>query len=323
MRLRGFHSDPMIVLLGASGYVGEAFARALHRRGKTFLALARKDLDYTRFSVLLGFLREQKPEFLINAAGFTGRPNVDVCESARAETLMANTVLPVTLADACAVAGVPWGHISSGCIYSGAKVLHGTELRIERDLRSPGVDAVVRRHPERIVGFTESDPPNFCFRNGPCSFYSGAKALSEEVIANGHQSYVWRLRIPFDERNHPRNYLTKLQHYTRVYDNVNSLSHRGDFAAACLGLWERRAPYGVYNLTNPGFVTTRQVVRLIERILKPDKAFRFWKSDAEFYEHGALTPRSNCILDVSKARAAGLHLRPVEEALESSLRQWQ
>ena len=30
------------------------------------------------------------------------------------------TVLPGTIALACADAGVPWGHVSSGCIYTGA-----------------------------------------------------------------------------------------------------------------------------------------------------------------------------------------------------------
>ena len=54
-----------------------------------------------------------------------------------------------------------------------------------------------------------------------------------------------------------------------MYDNVNSISHRADFARACLDLWKRRAPFGTYNVTNPGFVTTRQVVELIEEILQP------------------------------------------------------
>ena len=136
------------------------------------------------------------------------------------------------------------------------------------------------------------------------------------------QSYVWRLRIPFDEYDSSRNYLSKVQRYTKVYDNVNSLSHRGDFATACLDLWERRAPFGCYNVTNPGFVTTRQVVELIERQLKPTRAFEFWASDTEFYQVAAKTPRSNCVLDVAKLLATGVKLRPVEEALEHSLKNW-
>jgi len=107
-----------------------------------------------------------------------------------------------------------------------------------------------------------------------------------------------------------------------VYDNVNSISHRGEFARACLELWERRAPFGIYNMTNPGFVTTRQVVEMLERILQPKRRFEFWQDDEEFYRLAAKTPRSNCVLDVSKLLATGVTLRPVHEALEHSLRNW-
>src|SRR5262249_11025009 len=136
-------------------------------------------------------------------------------------------------------------------------------------------------------------------------------------------SYIWRLRIPFDEEDNGRNYLSKVQRYAKGYDNVNSISHRADFVRACLDLWEMRAPFGVYNVTNPGFVTTRQVVAEIERILKPGRAFEFWADDEEFYRLAAKTPRSNCVLDVSKLLGAGVKIRPVTEALEDSLKHWK
>ena len=103
---------------------------------------------------------------------------------------------------------------------------------------------------------------------------------------------------------------------------MNSLSHLDDFAQTCLNLWERGAPFGIYNVTNPGAVTTRQVVALIERVLKPGRTFEFWKDDEEFYRHGATAPRSNCILDVSKVQSTGVRIRSVHEALEESLRRW-
>ena len=84
----------MILLLGANGYIGQAFARALRQRAEPFKTLSRKQLDYTRYGVLLQLLREAKPAFLINAAGYTGKPNVDACEEARADTLAGNTLLP-------------------------------------------------------------------------------------------------------------------------------------------------------------------------------------------------------------------------------------
>ncbi len=313
----------MILLLGATGYIGQAFARELQQRNQPFTALSRAQVDYTRFDSLLGFLQTNRPAFLINAAGYTGKPNVDACELARADTLQGNTLLPQTIAQACAVTGIPWGQVSSGCIYSGAKLGVAGQTRVEKDLTRPDLRALIAKDPSVVQGFTETDEPNFSFRRPPCSFYSGSKALGEEAILGLGQSYVWRLRIPFDEYDNARNYLTKVQRYPKVYDNVNSISHRADFARACLDLWRLRAPFGIYNVTNPGFVTTREVIDALQKILKPDRRFEFWESDEEFYRVAAKTPRSNCVMDVSKLLAAGVKIRGVQTELEDSLRSWQ
>jgi len=313
----------MILLLGATGYIGQAFATELRKRGKTFQSVSRAACDYTRFDALLALLRSTPVEFLINCAGFTGKPNVDACETARADTLLGNALLPQTIAHACTVADVPWGHVSSGCIYSGAKLMESGHPRIVRDMTAPEFQSALTHDRAAIRGFSEADEPNFSFRQPPCSFYSGSKALGEETLATAPNTFIWRLRIPFDEFDTPRNYLTKLLRYPKVYQNVNSLSHRGDFAAICLNLWERRAPFGTYNVTNPGFVTTGEVVAMIQRCLKPDRTFEYWQDDAEFYQQAAATPRSNCIMDVSKLIATGIPMRPVLEALEESLTNWK
>ena len=271
----------------------------------------------------MNFLKAKKPGFVINAAGYTGKPNVDACELARADTLAGNTLLPQTIAHACAAAGIPWGHVSSGCIFTGDKVTTDGQTRAEKDLMQPDLHALAEKTPSAIHGFTETDAPNFSFRDPPCSFYSGSKALGEEAVAGIGQSYLWRLRIPFDECYSERNYLSKLQRYPKVYDTVNSISHWGDYAKACLDLWERRAPFGIYNVTNPGFVTARQVVDLIQKILKPAKRFEFWANDEEFYHSGVKTPRSNCVLDISKLLSTGVRIRPVIEAIADSLRNWK
>jgi len=195
----------MIYLLGGSGYVGQAYQALLSRKGLSFKSLSRAEADYADPTVLRELLRRDKPEFLINAAGYTGKPNVDACEIHKAECLLGNAVLPGMIAKACAEAGVPWGHVSSGCIYNGA--------------RSDG------------KGFTEEDQPNFTFRAGPCSFYSGTKALGEEVLAGQPNLYIWRLRIPFDNVDNPRNYLSKLMRYERLLEAVE----RADAIAAEAG----------------------------------------------------------------------------------------
>jgi len=336
----------MILLLGASGYVGHAFARELHRRRSSFIPLTRTALDYTNFDLLFDYVRKIRPEFIINAAGYTGKPNVDACEATREETLFANTLLPQTIARVCLLTNTPWGHISSGGIYTGAKIIDGGKMRVIRDLNQPEARRLFEQSPENLFGFTEWDEPNFSFRHAPCNFYSGTKALAEEAIRGIGQSYIWRPGTPFGEHSEPRNFLWKLQHYSKVYDAIASLSHLDDFVRASLDLWEYRAPFGVYNMTNPGAVATRQVIELIQQILKPARRFEYWRDDEEFYGHdagstgpsikplgrasilpsnpvGAKSPRSHAILDVSKLLSTGVKMRPLKVALEESLRNWR
>lgn len=287
----------MIYLLGGSGYVGGAYQALLTRKGIPFRNLRRSELDYTNRDVLRRALLSERPKFVINAAGYTGKPNVDACELHKHECLFGNAVLPGVVADACMDAGIPWGHVSSGCIYTGS--------------RPDG------------KGFTETDTPNFTFRTNNCSFYSGTKALGEEVLDGKSQVYVWRLRIPFDNVDNPRNYLTKLLRYQRLLEARNSISQLEEFCAATLACWEKRVPFGTYNVTNPGNVTTHEVVELIKKSGVSNKEFVFFKDESEFMHVAAKTPRSNCVMDSSKLASVGITLTEVHEALTRDLRNWR
>jgi UDP-glucose 4,6-dehydratase len=313
----------MVILLGSSGYIGQAFGKELTQRGIPFRPVSRKEINYTDYRALRTALQKEKPEFVINAAGFTGKPNVDACENQKGETVSGNVTLAQTVAQACDAAGVELGFVSSGCIYTGAKVRRecGT-WAVEDRLTEPLVSELLSTHSERVAGFTETDEPNFCFAHNNCSFYSGTKALAEEVMAGFPDFYVWRLRIPFDEFDGSRNYLSKVQRYAKVYQNWNSISHRGDFVAACLDSWLQKIPGGVYNVVNPGYISTREVVQKIQQRLKPTWKPEFWQNDDEFYRFGAVTPRSNCILDTAKILKAGIRIRSSQEAMEDALNRW-
>ena len=312
----------MILLLGASGYVGKEFERVLSKRAINFIALRRGQTDYTSEPQLKAYLATHRPDFIINAAGFTGKPNVDACELQKEETTRGNVDFPKMLAQLCHELVIPWGHVSSGCIYSGCLIEREGRWIPEKNMNQDYVRTIALNEPSRIKGFDETFNPNFCFNDGPCSYYSGTKALAEEAIRGIGDNYIWRLRIPFNEINHPRNYLTKIQTYEKVYDNLNSLSHLGDFVNACIDCWVQHVPYGTYNVTNPGFVSTRQVVDLIKKISKPSREFTFWESDEEFYRLGAKALRSNCILDSNKLLQAGVTMRSVDQAIVDSLYKW-
>ena len=281
------------LLIGKNGYVGRKFC-SLPKFKNNLISIGRDTFNYYDKKLFAEFIKHNQITCVINAAGYTGKPNVDACETAKYECLQGNAVLPGIIREVCEDLNIPWGHVSSGCIYSGRRV-----------------DG---------KGWTEEDEPNFSFRSPPCSFYSGTKALGEEVLEGAENCYIWRLRIPFNEERSLRNYLQKLLNYDSLLEAENSVSHLGEFVQKCVECFEKEVEPGIYNMTNPGVVTTRQVTEwMIEEGLT-DKKFKFFDDEEQFMTKAAKTPRSNCVLDTTKAEKAGIGMRPVEKAMRESIR---
>ena len=283
----------MIVVLGSTGYIGSKFINFFQSLGQEAIGVSRCEIDYTNVLSLKNWLKSKNPRFVINSAGYTGKPNVDACELAKAECLSGNAVLPGIIREVCENLKIAWGHVSSGCIYSGRRT-DGT-------------------------GWKEDDEPNFSFRSSPCSFYSGSKALGEEVLEEAENCYIWRLRIPFNEERTPRNYLQKLLNYDSLLEAENSVSHLDEFVQKCVECFEQDVEPGIYNMTNTGSITTRQVTQWMHEEGVSDKEFQFFEDEEQFMSKAAKTPRSNCVLDTTKAEKAGIGMRPVEEAMRESM----
>ena len=282
----------MYLILGKNGFLGGTFIKTLNPKHNV-ICIGRDDFNYYDKDLLFGFIKENNVTFLINAAGFTGKPNVDACELAKYECLQGNAVLPGIIREVCEDLKIPWGHVSSGCIYSG-------------------------RRPDG-EGWREDDDPNFSFRSPPCSFYSGTKALGEEVLDGAENCFVWRLRIPFNQEKNKRNYLQKLLNYDSLLEAENSVSHLGEFVQKCVECFEKEVEPGIYNMTNPGSVTTQQVTEWMREEGVTDKQFQFFEDEEQFMSKAAKTPRSNCVLDTTKAEKAGIGMRPVEEVMRESM----
>jgi dTDP-4-dehydrorhamnose reductase len=304
-----WHGD-MILLLGASGYIGRTFASELRRRGHCFIPLTRRAFDYTRFDYLFDYLRTMRPVFLVNAASYETAPGGLVAEGEREKMMAANAILPQMIARVCMMTKTPWGHVSSGSIYSGAKVAGNGKPVVRPHLGDAETLELFETQPEKLLGFTELDEPNHSFRIPACNFYSGTKALAEEAIHDIGQSFVWRLRLPFNEREEVCNWLWQVHRQGEVTESIHSCSHLEDCVRACLDLWEMRAPPGTYNVTNPGAVTMGSVAREMRRVLRAPVRVKTGEDE---------TALTSCILDCSKLLRAGVKLRPVAEAMEDCL----
>lgn len=219
---------------------------------------------------------------VINAAAFIPKPSVMACDTQPDSTIRGNLMLPSWLAASCAAVGVPLAHLSTGCLWTDGK---------EHDEESP---------PQRGFG-------------GHCGFYVGTKILAEDAVRYACSAhYIWRVRLPYDELDNPRNYLSKLAAFPDVWDQVNSATHRADFAKAVLNLWEAKAPWGTYHITNPGVLNAGDIVtRMSNMGLLNGKTIRLIDR-----QDGA------CRLSSAKAQAAGANLRSADEALNDALNRW-
>ena len=165
---------------------------------------------------------------------------------------------------------------------------------------------------------------NLFYGHDLANAFSAANARTQGATIFGyHVACLLYTSIPFDSVDNPRNYLTKLMRYPRLLEATNSISELDEFVAATFDCWSRRVPFGTYNVTNPGKVTTHEVVELIRRSGVCTKEFSFFSSEKEFMEKAAKTPRSNCVMDPSKLAGVGIRLTPVHEAIERDLRAWR
>lgn len=238
----------MITLIG-HGYVGEQIAKELSKQQLAYHWIKHSDSVPSNTMTI------------INAAGYTGSPNVDACEINKQATIQGNVIYPVQLEESNPT--TPIVHISSGCVYTGY-----TEN-----------------------GWLEDDAPNFDFDNG--SFYSGSKALGQEMLTPYmDKSYLLRIRMPFGDTHHPKNFLTKMIKYEKLISYDNSLSYLPDVAAVAVHFAKVRPPPGIYNVSNPGHSNAEEIVRM----MGISKEF----FSVEEFNKAVVSPRSNCILNTDK-----------------------
>jgi dTDP-4-dehydrorhamnose reductase len=282
----------MILLLGATGYIGSEFVRVLNQRNVKAYAWNRSPAyDYRRPATFRQTIEEIEATVVINCAAFVKEGVVDKCEDDKAQTLVTNLALPVMLAEECAKSNITLLHVSTGCLFNGD---NGGK------------------------GWSETDEPQLSF-NTKCGVYVGAKELAERFVRQYEKHYICRIRLPFDNIDHHRNYLSKLMNYPKAVSAMNSISHRGDFVNACLDLLKLKAPFGTYNVTNPGAIHSEWICEELAK--KFNREFVFWDNE-EFMRTVARTPKSNCILNTDKLRDAGVRMRNVHNAVMDSIGNW-
>ena len=219
-----------LLITGATGTLGRAFARLCDLRGLAHRLTTRADMDIADPASVAALLDDLQPWAVVNTAGYV---RVDDAEREPAACERENTTGPAVLAAACAARGLQLLTFSSDLVFDGAK-------------RTP---------------YVESDPV------APLNVYGRTKAAAERRVLAAHPSaLVARTSAffgPWDEYNFVMVALRELRAgrpFVAAEDATVSPTYVPDLVNAGLDLLldgER----GLWHLANPGETTWADLAR--------------------------------------------------------------
>ncbi len=219
-----------LLITGATGTLGQAFARICTRRGLAYQLLRRDELDIADRDSVLRALDRYEPWAIINAAGYV---RVDEAEGDADRCRRENVAGPVCLAQECERDQVPFVTFSSDLVFDGSK----QEAYVESD---------------RCV---------------PLNVYGRSKAESELRVLE-HFSHALVIRTsaffgPWDRFNFVHAVLDSVAKRKRFYaasDITVSPTYVPDLVDASLDLLID-GEHGIWHLANAGRVTWVEFAR--------------------------------------------------------------
>ena len=224
----GSASAPLIIA-GATGTLGQAFARLCESRGLAFRLLARHEMDIAEARSVTGAIARHRPWGIINAAGYV---RVDDAEADPERCWRENTEGAAVLAEVARGHNLQYATFSSDLVFDGAQ-----------------------RRP-----YLECDPPS------PRSVYGRSKAEAEaRVLARHPGALVIRTSAffgPWDAFNVVTRSLQALAASTPVLlpgDQVVSPTYVPDLVDATLDLL-LDGESGLWHLANEGAVSWAELV---------------------------------------------------------------
>lgn len=108
----------VILIIGKTGTLGQAFARLCEQRGINCHLVSRSEIDIASAASVAGALVKYHPWAVVNAAGFV---RIDEAEADFQTCFRENTVGPIVLAAQCAKYGIALLTFSSDMVFNGSK----------------------------------------------------------------------------------------------------------------------------------------------------------------------------------------------------------
>jgi dTDP-4-dehydrorhamnose reductase len=226
----GKSSAKKLLITGATGTLGQAFARSCEIRGLSYRLVTRQEMDIADHQSINSALKKYQPCAVINTAGYV---RVDMAESEHESCFRENTEGAVNLAEICGRKKISYLTFSSDLVFDGRK-----------------------KHP-----YIESDVRN------PLNVYGRSKAAAEkQVLEVNPNALVVRTAAffsPWDEFNFLSIALRSLiseQSFRAANDNFISPTYLPDLVNTCLDILID-GEKGLWHLANQGAVTWADFAR--------------------------------------------------------------
>ncbi|XP_024375765.1 trifunctional UDP-glucose 4,6-dehydratase/UDP-4-keto-6-deoxy-D-glucose 3,5-epimerase/UDP-4-keto-L-rhamnose-reductase RHM1 [Physcomitrium patens] len=278
--------DPSLkfLLYGRTGWLGGLLGKMCEERG---IAYKYGSGRLENRSSLEADIAAVKPTHVFNAAGVTGRPNVDWCESHKVETIRANVVGTLTLADVCKQNGLLLMNYATGCIF-------------EYDEKHPLGSG---------VGFKEEDTPNFAG-----SYYSKTKAMVEDLLKEFDNVCTLRVRMPISsDLQNPRNFISKIVRYQKIVNIPNSMTILDELLPISIEMAKRNLT-GIWNFTNPGVVSHNEIMDMYKEYIDPSLTWENFTLEEQ--AKVIVAARSNNEMDASKLLSEFPEMLGIKESLK-------
>jgi dTDP-4-dehydrorhamnose reductase len=269
-----------LLITGATGTLGKAFARICEQRGLSYYLLNRHELDIAEAGAVKAAVERFEPWAIINAAGYV---RVDDAELDVDRCMRENVSGPANLATICADREIPLVTFSSDLIFDGNK----NEAYVERD------------------------------QGSPLNVYGLSKLRAEtEVLKQYPEALIVRTSAffgPWDEFNFVHAVLQSLangNHFIAANDVTISPTYVPHLVNAALDLLID-AEHGVWHLANEGAATWADFAALVAEMGGSKRAFVRGRPNASL-SLAARRPHFSAL-----ASERGKLMPPLERGLES------
>jgi dTDP-glucose 4,6-dehydratase len=288
-----------LLVYGSNGWIGNQVIKYLKLKNINFVqGISRVDniIDLEKEII------EIKPTHILSLIGRThGKiddivyPTIDYLEKEGklVENIRDNLFSPLILAILLQKLNIHYTYLGTGCIFN-----YDDE------------------HPyEEKNGFTESSSPNFFG-----SSYSIVKGYTDRIMHLFPKVLNLRIRMPINDEENERNFITKIVNYKKICSIANSMSVLPELIPIMIDMIIKNTT-GTINLTNPGLISHNEILTMYKEIVEPNFTWNNFSLSEQ--NDILLSKRSNNYLDTSLLEKMYPNIKNIKTAVKECLEKYK